>query len=487
MQSRRDQIQAHSFVMGRLAAGVLRIDVDGPDHPVQRTKRGTIIGLVIGIVACIGVAVYGLIVPGGSNTGWEQPGTLVIDSGTGARFLYTGGALRPVLNVTSARLVAGSQLNITTVGSDSLRGVPRGAPFGIADAPDALPADNALVTGSWSACATTDRRGSAAPRAQFVLGVGISPSTVGLTAGQGVVVAGADGIRYLLWAGRRLRLDPGHGVTQALGYSTITPMPVTAGFLDAVPAGPDLTPPQVGGLGEAGPELSGRATTVGQLFTDAAGHHYLLTARGLTPLNATLFALLSGDPAIQQGAYGGAQVTTLRVGPSDLAGHTATAGVSTAQAAGLPPVPPEAVGVSDQQAACVTLQPGGGAVAASVEIGAKDTVELHAAAPYLGPGIVRSCRPADLVAVQPGSGALVSVTTVGGGPGSTDYLVTDAGVKFPIASAAAAQQLGYSDWSQVTLPATVLALLPTGPSLDPAELTNGGIVSPASPLSTCDD
>ncbi|MFD0567150.1 hypothetical protein ACFQ2M_38235 [Kitasatospora saccharophila] len=40
MQSRRDQVQAHLFVMGRVAAGVLRAEPDAPDTPVGRTNRG---------------------------------------------------------------------------------------------------------------------------------------------------------------------------------------------------------------------------------------------------------------------------------------------------------------------------------------------------------------------------------------------------------------------------------------------------------------
>jgi type VII secretion protein EccB len=486
MQSRRDQIQAHSFVMGRLSAGVLRIDVDGPDQPVSRTNKGMILGLVVGLLACVGVAVYGLIVPGGASTGWEQQGALVLDSDTGSRYLYAGGVLRPVLNATSARLIAGSQLTVQTVATDSLADVPRGAPFGIADAPDSVPSASGLVLDSWSACGTTVRQRSGAATAQLVLGVGVNPAAFGLTATQGVVVAGADGTHYLLWSGRRLRLDPGHGVTQSLDYASVVATPVTAGFLDAVPEGPDLTPPTVDGLGEPGPELGGQATTVGQLFADPQKHHYVLTPAGLAPLTDTLFALLAGDPTIQQKAYGGAQVSTPTVGPDDLSRHVASGALGN-QGAGLPGTPPAAVAVGGQQAVCAVLRPGGGAVAAGIEVADQVAVDTGANPPDLGPGVVPSCRPADLVAMRPGTGALVAATPAGGGPSPTDYLVTDSGVKYPIASSAALQQLGYSASSQVRLPATVIGLLATGPSLDPAKLTNGGIVTPAAAPASCDD
>lgn len=37
MQSRRDQVQAHLFVMSRLASGMLRAEPDAPDTPTGRT------------------------------------------------------------------------------------------------------------------------------------------------------------------------------------------------------------------------------------------------------------------------------------------------------------------------------------------------------------------------------------------------------------------------------------------------------------------
>jgi hypothetical protein len=46
-------------------------------------------------------------------------------------------------------------------------------------------------------------------------------------------------------------------------------------------------------------------------------------------------------------------------------------------------------------------------------------------------------------------------------------------------------QLGYRLSAAVSLPTTVLGLLPTGPSLDPRELAHGGIVAPAGSAPPC--
>ncbi|WP_051969201.1 type VII secretion protein EccB [Kitasatospora azatica] len=50
----------------------------------------------------------------------------------------------------------------------------------------------------------------------------------------------------------------------------------------------------------------------------------------------------------------------------------------------------------------------------------------------------------------------------------TLYLITDLGIKFPLASADVAKTLGYTGTTALPVPTELLALLPTGPSLDPA-------------------
>lgn len=477
MQSRRDQVQAYSFVMGRLNSGVQRIDIDDIDQPVARTGRGTMGGLMVAALIGVLIALFGIIVPSGSDKSWESQGTLVIDTGTGARYLYVAGQLRPALNVTSAHLVAGTKLTIQTVSDADVSGVPVGAPFGIVDAPDAVPTAGELSTGAWSGCAVPGPNGNTS--GLLVLHVGQAVRMTGLSATQGVVVAGSDGTDYLLWDGRRLRMASDRGVPQAMGYADVPPTHVSAAFLDAVPAGPDLTPPAIADTGDQGPALAGNPTRIGQLFADTAGRHYVLTTAGLVPLDATIFALLSGDPTTQQQAYGGGAVATPMVGPDDLARHPAPAGgaISVAAAA-FPTSPPRAMDVRDQQAVCVALQPGQGAVSDHIGLATTAAALADAVTPDAGAGIRPACTQADLVAVRSGGGALVSAAPAGGGTGSTDYLVTDSGVKYPLPAASVLSLFGYNTSAQVILPATVVGLLPTGPSLDPTELVDGGVITP---------
>lgn len=481
MQSRRDQIQAYSFIVGRLNSGVLRVDLDSPDQPLSRTNRGMTTGLMCALLVGVVIAIYGFVVPGG-NSGWKQSGALVIVKDSGARFLYAGGELHPVLNMTSAKLIAGSQMTVHTVSAASLTGARRGAPLGIVGAPDALPAASQLTDSPWSVCAlpgTDNGSGTGSP--SVVMKIGMPTPSAGLTGDQAVLTAVSGGGRYLLWQGRRLAVGSKYGETQALGYGGTTPVPVPAAFLDAIASGPDLATPAVHGLGSPGPQLAGEPTRVGQLFADAANHHYLLTKSGLVPLTSTLFALYRGVPQIQESAYGGAAVRIRVIGPSDLAQHTAGAAAAdplTSLGSVLPAAPPRLATVSAGQTLCGDLRSQNGAIAVSLRTAPVSAVRSDALPPGAGAGVSPSCHPASLVAIAPGSGVLVGAAPAGGGPAITPYLVTDSGVKYPIPSAGVMTQLGYVPSEAVTLPATVMSLLPTGPSLDPGTLAHGGVVTP---------
>lgn len=468
MQSRRDQVQAHLFVVSRLAAGMLRAEPDAPDIPTGRTTRGIKTGLFLGIAVALGVGVYGMIKPGGA-TSWRKPGTMVVVEETGARFLYLDGALHPVLNQASAKLVAGDKMVVKQVSEKSLAGYPHGGPLGILGAPDALPSSADLSTEGWLACGIQVPTASGAPTPRLALSIGAHKKARPLTESQAALIAAPDGTQYLLWAGQRLRVDTANGALRALGYASETPYAVTTAYLNTLSAGPDLRAPDVPGRGSNGPALAGRPTKVGQLFTGPAGEQYLLSANGLTPLTTTLFDLLRGLPETQHDAYAGAPVVAEPIGAADLASHQVAA---PAGWAGLPAEPPMITTAVRGQSLCTEVR--------STSAGTLTVVVLVDAASVVGrtptaqPGVTRACTEADLILVRPGGGALVRALS-GGGAGTTEYLVTDDGVKYPLPSAAAAKKLGYSATRGVAVPDSLLTLLPTGPSLDPAVLAQGGV------------
>ncbi|MEV0699369.1 type VII secretion protein EccB [Saccharopolyspora sp. NPDC050389] len=467
MQSRRDQVQAHMFVMGRLSAGMLRADPDIADTPQRRTSRGVSIGIIVSVLLGLGTFLFGLIKPGGA-TAWQAPGAIVVEKESGARWIYLDGALHPVLNQASARLLAGDRLQVHTVSENSLLGTPRAAPIGIPGAPDGLPTAAALSSDPWLSCAApAGPTGPTGGARDFAMLVGEADG-MPLTETDGALVAGPDGAVFLVWSSRKLRMDTESAGPAALGYGTTDPIKVPAGFLNALPTGPDLVAPEIANRGEAGPQLAGAPSVIGQLFRDAAGKPYLLTKAGLVPLTDTLFKLIGGDPRTQAIAYGGQPVEPRRIGAKDITAHTAppAAKGDLTRDGAFPEVPPALVPDDEEQALCASTTPGP-PVSTSVSL-VPEAVVAEAKPVVPQPGITVSCPRPDRVAVPPGSGVLVSALSTGDVAQSTTYLVADNGVKYPVPSTDAASKLGYTT-PPVAMPAMLVDLLPTGPALDPAK------------------
>ncbi|MFG2115605.1 type VII secretion protein EccB [Streptomyces sp. NPDC048718] len=489
MQSKRDQVQAHGFLMSRLAAGMLLAEPDAPDTPLARTTRGVSVGVLVAVLIAAGAVVLGLISPGG-KTSWKTTGTLVVNKETGARYLYIDGRLRPVRNYASARLIAGKDLTASTVATASLQGTPVGAPVGIPGAPESVPPANSLDRSAWLVCSTgtataATATGTTAPHTTLVAGAPVSGR--GLGADQGIVAKGPDGTAYLVWQGSRLRLDPGTGAAVSLGYGSVTPRQVSGAFLNALVAGPDLTAPGTPGRGGAGPALDGTPSTVGQVFQtrvpgSAAHPYYLLRAEGLVPLTDTEAALVLGDPHTRDGAYGGKPPRALPLGADALKRHLAPGAEGRApDAKGLPAAPPRAAGIAPDRSVCAGVEPG--------EHGTKVTTLLTATgdlSPVTQPlaEAAPACLRVDAVVVRPGHAALVRVLGAGGTAlGTTTYLVDDTGTKYRVPTAKALGALGYAEEQTSALPAPLLAMLPAGPDLDPDAAA--GAVRPSTTPAHC--
>ncbi|MFF2525165.1 type VII secretion protein EccB [Streptomyces liangshanensis] len=480
MQSKRDQVQAHMFVMGRLTSGMLRGDPDAPESPQGRTNRGVAMGIVIAVLLSAGAFVFGLLKPGTKDS-WQEAGTLVVSKDTGSRYLYLDGRLRPVRNYASARLLAGAGMKTTMVGAASLAGTPHGAPVGITGAPDALPSGGDLDTGPWQVCS-----GSAGGAPSTTLAVGTATEGAGLGSGQGLLVTGPDRADYLVWRGSKLRLDTAGGAPRALGYGEARRVPVSAAFLNSLPSGPDLSPPEVPDRGAAGPGLSGRKTRIGEVFRitvpGAADRYYLLRREGLDPLTATGAALVLGDPDTRKKVYAGAAATAAPLGTDALAGRQAPPSAEPASGAGLPEAPPRAVAVEPGQTVCVRVQAGTAGTRVGVALVRQTTLGPAAQAPP--EGLTPACAAVGRIVVRPGGGALVHALGAGGGDvGGTVYLVTDTGMKYRM-SGRALTALGYTQAQAQGLPSPLLAMLPTGPDLSPEAAAAGRGVGTAPPCAT---
>ncbi|MGW3091114.1 type VII secretion protein EccB [Streptomyces sp. NPDC001108] len=470
VQSRKDQVQAHLYVMGRLSSGLLRDDPDSPDTPTARTWRGVRWGALIVALACVVTVLFGLIKPGG-GTSWQTPGALVVVKETGARYLNVGGVLHPVLNQASARLVAGGRMAVEEVAEGSIEDAPRGTPIGIVGAPDGLP--QTPGAGAWAVCAGVQPSGPTRTKPlTSVVVSGPADAEDGLGSDRGVLVTAPGEGRQLVWNGRRFRIDTEHGTEAALGWAGVTPVLVDASFLTALDAGPGIAPPEIPGRGRPGPRLAGEGTRVGQLFS-AGGQHYVLRTDGLAPLTGPARRLLRGDPRTQKQAYDGKAVTERPVGPADLAAHQAPAAAAQQMAAGLPASVPRVSTVDPaQEQVCVRVKPSSGGHTTTVSLLPADGVP--GSPPDRQPGVRAACVAVDRIWVRPGAGSLVRARS-SAGTGNSLYLVTDSGVSYPVTEAGL-KQIGYSAGAAVDVPGRLLSLLPSGPVLDPSGVSRNGVV-----------
>ncbi|GAA4945822.1 type VII secretion protein EccB [Streptomonospora halophila] len=466
MQTRRDRVQAYNFTVGRLGTAMLEADPDAADQPMRRTRTGNYLGVAIGALICVGFLVWGLIFPGGA-TSWQQEGRLVVEKNSGATYLYGSGELRPVANYASARLASQGEPQVSRVTAESLDGVRVGSRIGIPGAPDALPNAETAADNLWRLCALPPGED----------GKGRSALTVGPDPGPGIplrdkalLVAGPDGDRHLLWDGRRLRIDAEGGALQALGYGTAPATAVPEEFLEAVPAAPDLSAPDVAGAGEQGPAIAGAPSRVGQVFAVAApegreDQHYLLTRDGLVPLTLTDALLLLADLDVTAAAYPGGDPAAVAI-PAGEANANLASGAEPARPpdSGIPASPPETAPLDAGVAPC--LVPSSGDLALAVYAVGSITAWTVPESTGVAPG----CPTPDRIGIPTGAGGVATASPVGGtADASSAYLVTDTPAKYRIPSEEALTALGYQASDAQQVPTSLLRLLPTGPVLSPAQ------------------
>jgi type VII secretion protein EccB len=457
MQNRRDQAQAHAFVMGRLVSALLRAGPDAPITPLRRFLVGALIGVIFGCIGMVGFGVYGFFVPGGS-TAWRTPGAMVVEKETGSRYVLVDGVLRPVLNYASARLILGRQPKVVTVSRNSLRDAPRGLPVGIVGAPDYLPDAGQLTGRHWRVCSALRPDATGKDKPYVILDVLPTPAAAPADSGQALLARTPAGQLYLIADGRRLSI-PQPATLGALGYAADKASLVGWAWINAVPAGPDLTAEDIPARGAAGVQIEGRATMAGQLFKvpglDASTpeQYFVMRTDGLSPLTPLGAALMLADPATRR-SYPGGSPAIAELGRATLAGARMSAISSVNEA--LPATPPTPMPIGTGQAPCLGL--------AMTDAG--PTVGISVAVPPTAEAAGSGAGAADLVVVRPGIGLLARALPAPGVADGTLYVLVDTGVRYPISSVEAATALGYAAGLAVPVPAPILSLIPSGLPLD---------------------
>ncbi len=414
--------------MRRQSAALLG-DVEAGDNPVRRISGATVGSVVVAALALVVAGVFGLVRPGG-QTGWHDGKSLIVVRETGTRYLYLSGVLHPVLNYASARLVLRSA-TITEVPQSALDGTPRGGPVGIVGAPDALPDPGSLLHGAWIVCAQPAIGPAGIARPVVQLKIGPPAPGAPLSTSDGLLARGtASGQAYLVWNAHRLRLTAPESLFSALDsrFRTVKVTEVGDAWLNTLPQGPDL-----GVLSIAGKT---------QLF-QVGDAGYVMLSDGLAPVNELQLRLLQASSG---------------VAPTLLTDQQLAAAPKSAQSpATLPDLPSKPLRLADPGAdglaPCTSTTDAASIVSLAPADAARKVDSGLSTVDSLGFPVAES------IAIAPGHGALVRAA-------AATYLVTDTGVKYPIASAEALDALGYKGIVPAALPVTVLSVLPAGPALD---------------------
>ncbi|WP_343600396.1 type VII secretion protein EccB [Mycobacterium sp.] len=237
----RHQVSGWRFVMRRIASGVALHDTRMLVDPLRTQARAVSTGVLITVTALAGCFAFSLIRPSGSAA--NDP--VLADRSTAALYVRVADRLHPVLNLTSARLIAGRPVNPTMVKSAELDKFPRGNLIGIPGAPERM-VQNTAKDADWTVC---DAASGPASGVTVIAGPADSSGTRAAALDARRAVLARNGVAtWLLWDGRRSRIDlADRAVTGALGLGSDVPAPraIATGLFNAIPEAPALTAPAI--------------------------------------------------------------------------------------------------------------------------------------------------------------------------------------------------------------------------------------------------
>jgi type VII secretion protein EccB len=450
-------VSGHRFMLRRIEHALVRRDARMIDEPLRAQSRSLLTGGALAVVAVAACMIIAFIRP--QHTLGDAP--IVMVKGSGALYVRLGDTLHPVLNVASARLIAGSAVSPVEIAETELRKVKRGPLLGIPGAPAVIPEPLHADEGQWAVCdhgdTTTVIGGPLAvdSRAQRL----IHERTM-------VVRSRTDSQTYLIYDGRRARVSlADRPVAKALRLEGTVPTEVSSALLNAVPESAPIAAPPIAGAGQHGPASLGGLPVGSVVRVDRADGDelYVVLGGGVQRIGHVVADLVRFSDS-----QGIRDIVTV---PADAV--SATPSVETLSVTTFPDTVASPVG--DRTVCAQWLPDGRSAVLAGARLPVADGEMPVALTQADGEG-----PSADAVFVPPGRCLYVESTH--------RYLVTDTGVRFAVRDGEAAAALGFPG-VPVPAPWPILKLLAEGPELSRAAaliahdgmIGGGAVVSVAPP------
>jgi ESX secretion system ATPase EccB len=421
----------------------------GDIHAEGESPRAQSMSLMAGaVLAIIAVAISAALAVWRpqSETG-DAAIVLVRDSG--ALYVRVHDLLHPVLNLTSARLIAGTgedprPVTEASLTAGSFAGTDRGALLGIPGAPPVIGTPLTELESRWTVCDRGTTTVIAGPlRNGAVFGR--------QAADEAVLAAGPSRATFLLYGGVRARVDLAEvAVARALRIENLAPLPVSQVLLDMFPEVAPITAPVIVGVGAPGP-IALAGFTIGEVVQvhQADGvTFYVVLAGGVQRIGQLTADLIRHN------------------GPSPAVTAVAPVLINQLPLLGALPVEtfPERIAAIEGQAvdgrAARTL-------CASWHAGSTDLLVsggLPLTAEQLPARLARADGAGpltDAVYLPAGRSAYVRPDGTRATGGS---IITESGVRFPVGDAEAARILALPEVA-VAAPRAVLEALPLGPRL----------------------
>jgi type VII secretion protein EccB len=451
----RLQVSGHRFLLRRMEHALVRGDVAMLDDPLRAQSLSLTAGAVLTAIIVAVCAVLAFLHPPGALG--SAPIVVVRDSG--ALYVRVGDVMHPVLNLASARLVAGAPANPEAVSAAAISNSKRGPLVGIPGAPAEISPPLGEEESGWAVCddETTTTVIAGTLRAD------------GLTTGPAVLVtprSASAASTYLLYDGWRAKVDlRNRAVVRALKLDGVSPRPVSRTLLDATPEAPEISAPHIPGAGSPSPLRGFPVGTVVRIARAAADEYYVALATGVQRVGQVAADLIRFTDS-----QNGRHIDTV---PPDVIGAVPI--VDTLRVSSFP----DAGGVSDDAIVCVRWQ--------FTKPGAKTTVLVGDLLPGDGISVMLAQSDGDgpnvdSFSIPRSRSAYVRSIGIDDDGASTGalYLVTESGVVFGLRDEDTANHLGLSG-PPAPAPWPVLVRLPRGPELskEAASIVRDSVAGPS--------
>jgi type VII secretion protein EccB len=452
----RLHVSGYRFLLRRMEHALVRGDARMLDDPLRAQSLSLIAGVILSVIVVAACAILAFLRPPGA-LGSAQ---IVMVRESGALYVRIGDVVHPVLNLASARLIAGTPANPEAVSASAIHNAKRGPLVGIPGAPATIATPLGEDESGWAVCddATTTT---------VIVGDALRDD---LAQGRSVLVtprSESAATTYLLYDGWRAKVDlRNRAVVRALNLDAVTPRPVSRALLDATPEAPPIVAPPIPAIGSPSPLRGFPVGAVIRIVRAGADEFYVVLARGVQRIGRVAADLIRFTDS--QDARDIVTVAPDVIGTVPI--------LDTLRVSAFP----ERGGASNDAIVCTRWRPDRAGTNSVVLIGnslpvdGADSVTL-AQADADGPNI-------DAVSIPQGRSVYVRSTGISGDGASAGalYYIGDSGVVFGLRDEGTAKHLGLTG-VPVAAPWPVLARLPRGPELskDAASVARDSVAGPS--------